>query len=122
MDRGAWQAIVREVARVGHDRATKSPPPTKITKTVTVVGVWWAGGGDEGRRRGQQGENKTPWAGCFPGIKFLEMYLQPEKQQLLGGSSHSLGRGGPLCHRRGARSWLRSWGGEHTSARLPWGW
>ena len=27
MDRGAWQAIVHEVARVVHDVATKSPPP-----------------------------------------------------------------------------------------------
>ena len=68
------------------------------------------------RRSG--GENKTSWAGCFPRIKFLEMHLQPEKQQLLGGSSHSLGRGGPLCHQWGARSWLRSRDGEHTSAGL----
>ena len=68
------------------------------------------------RRSG--GENKASWAGCVPRIKFLEMHLQPEKEQLLGGSSHSLGRGGPLRHRRGARSWLRSRGGEHTSTRL----
>ena len=27
MDRGAWQAIVHGVARVGHDLATKPPPP-----------------------------------------------------------------------------------------------
>ena len=27
MDRGAWQATVHEVVRVGHDLATK-PPPT----------------------------------------------------------------------------------------------
>ena len=26
MDRGAWQAIVQGVARVGHDLATKPPP------------------------------------------------------------------------------------------------
>ena len=26
MDRGAWQATVYEVARVGYDLATKSPP------------------------------------------------------------------------------------------------
>ena len=26
MDRGAWQAIVHEVARVGHDLLTKPPP------------------------------------------------------------------------------------------------
>ena len=27
MDRRAWQAIVHGVARVGHDLATKAPPP-----------------------------------------------------------------------------------------------
>ena len=27
MDRGAWQATVFGVARVGHDLATKLPPP-----------------------------------------------------------------------------------------------
>ena len=27
MDRGAWQATVHGVARVGHDLATKPPPP-----------------------------------------------------------------------------------------------
>ena len=27
MDRGAWQAIVHEVTRVGHDLVTKPPPP-----------------------------------------------------------------------------------------------
>ena len=27
MDKGAWQVIVHGVARVGHDLATKSPPP-----------------------------------------------------------------------------------------------
>ena len=27
MDRGAWRAIVHEVARVRHDLATKPPPP-----------------------------------------------------------------------------------------------
>ena len=26
MDRGAWQAIVHEVARIGHDLATEPPP------------------------------------------------------------------------------------------------
>ena len=30
MDRGAWQATVRGVARVGHDLATKPPPPTLL--------------------------------------------------------------------------------------------
>ena len=28
MDRGAWQATVHGVARVGHDLATKPPPPS----------------------------------------------------------------------------------------------
>ena len=27
MDRGVWQATVHGVARVGHDLATKPPPP-----------------------------------------------------------------------------------------------
>ena len=27
MDKGAWQATVHEVARVGHDLVTKPPPP-----------------------------------------------------------------------------------------------
>ena len=32
MDRGAWQATVHAVARVGHDLATKPPPsPVPIT-------------------------------------------------------------------------------------------
>ena len=75
-----------------------------------------------GRRWGAGGVVTEVRAGCFPGVKFLEMYLQPEKQQLLGGSSHSLGRGGPLRHRGGAHSWLGSRVGEHTSAHLPWGW
>ena len=29
MDRGAWQAIVHGVVRVGHDLATKLPPPIR---------------------------------------------------------------------------------------------
>ena len=29
MDRGAWQARVRGIPRVGHDLATKPPPPLK---------------------------------------------------------------------------------------------
>ena len=28
MDRGAWQATVHGIARVGHNLATKSPPPS----------------------------------------------------------------------------------------------
>ena len=41
MDRGAWQATVHEVARVGHDLTTK--PPTTIhiyiytTKTNALI-------------------------------------------------------------------------------------
>ena len=30
MDRGAWQAIVHGVARVGHDLVTKPPPPWNL--------------------------------------------------------------------------------------------
>ena len=30
MDRGAWQATVHGVARVGHDLVTKPPPPPGI--------------------------------------------------------------------------------------------
>ena len=30
MDRGAWQATVHGVARVGHDLATKPPPPANV--------------------------------------------------------------------------------------------
>ena len=30
MDRGVWQATVHGVARVGHDLATKPPPPPLI--------------------------------------------------------------------------------------------
>ena len=29
-DRGAWQATVYGVARVGHDLATKPPPPPRV--------------------------------------------------------------------------------------------
>ena len=31
MDRGAWQVIAHRVARVGHDLATKPPPPAPCT-------------------------------------------------------------------------------------------
>ena len=37
MDRGAWQAIVRGVARVGHDSATKPPPPPKGSRHLMYV-------------------------------------------------------------------------------------
>ena len=30
MDRGAWQATVHRVTRVGHNLATKPPPPTLL--------------------------------------------------------------------------------------------
>ena len=30
MNRGAWQATVHEVARVGYDLATTPPPPQKL--------------------------------------------------------------------------------------------
>ena len=30
MDRGAWEATVHGVARVGHDSATKLPPPPSV--------------------------------------------------------------------------------------------
>ena len=30
MDRGAWWATVHEVSRVGHNLATKPPPPTYV--------------------------------------------------------------------------------------------
>ena len=32
MDRGAWQAIVHEVARVGHNLAAQPPHPEETTK------------------------------------------------------------------------------------------
>ena len=41
MDRGAWQAAVHEVARVGHDLATTPPPsllpPKKKIQKVTKI-------------------------------------------------------------------------------------
>ena len=37
MDRGAWQAIVRGVAKVGHDLATKPPPPPPIWAYVKIL-------------------------------------------------------------------------------------
>ena len=40
MDRGAWQATVHGVARVGHDSAPKLPPPNTVPKLpVTSVGL-----------------------------------------------------------------------------------
>ena len=34
MDRGAWQATVRGVTRVGHDLANKPPPETKTSRKL----------------------------------------------------------------------------------------
>ena len=49
MDRGAWQAIVHGVARVGHNLATKSPPiwywspypPWPIKPNIISPGTSW---------------------------------------------------------------------------------
>ena len=41
MDRGAWQATVHGVARVGHDSAPK-PPPTNILPKLPVTSVRWS--------------------------------------------------------------------------------
>ena len=38
MDRGAWQATVHGVTRVGHDLATKPPPPPKPTQLAPIWG------------------------------------------------------------------------------------
>ena len=35
MDRGAWQASVHGVLRVGHNLATKSPPPEPLLQFIT---------------------------------------------------------------------------------------
>ena len=37
MDRGAWQASVHEVARVGHDLETKTHPPPCITRLMLLT-------------------------------------------------------------------------------------
>ena len=37
MDRGAWQATVHEVARVGHDLPTKPPPPPRPNIILDTV-------------------------------------------------------------------------------------
>ena len=36
MDRGAWQATVHGVARVGHDLVTKSPPPHGVVTRFLI--------------------------------------------------------------------------------------
>ena len=40
MDRGAWQSTVPEVARVGHDLATKPPPPPCASQDPLTAGIW----------------------------------------------------------------------------------
>ena len=40
MDRGAWQATVRGVARVGHRLATQPPPPISIVKMIHKSAMW----------------------------------------------------------------------------------
>ena len=37
MDKGAWQAAVHGVARVGHDLATKPPPPPNKSNRVILA-------------------------------------------------------------------------------------
>ena len=37
MDRGAWQATVHGVARVGRDLVTKPPPPDYILKSRDIT-------------------------------------------------------------------------------------
>ena len=49
-DRGAWRATVHAVTRVGHDLATKPPPPPRArASTAKAVGQWavcmFGGGG-----------------------------------------------------------------------------
>ena len=36
MNRGAWWATVHEVARVGHDLATKPPPPRHYGLIISI--------------------------------------------------------------------------------------
>ena len=37
MDRGAWQATVHGVARVGHDLVTKLPPPPPLCDYICYL-------------------------------------------------------------------------------------
>ena len=39
MDRGAWRPTVNRVSRVGHDLATKPPPPGTILHTIRITKV-----------------------------------------------------------------------------------
>ena len=41
MDRGAWQATVNSIARVGHDLATKPPPPVAFKRPDSAVQQKW---------------------------------------------------------------------------------
>ena len=41
MDRGAWQATVHGVARVGHDLVTKPPPPEAKEIRCLDKKVWY---------------------------------------------------------------------------------
>ena len=84
MDRGAWQAIVHGVARVRHDRGAKAPPPTKITKTVKVVGAWWTGGGDGGGCGGREGKTKHPGLAAFPGLSSWRCIFSQRKSSFSG--------------------------------------
>ena len=36
MDRGAWQATVHGVTRVGHDLVTKPPPPPRKSRVLSM--------------------------------------------------------------------------------------
>ena len=41
MDRGAWQATVNSIARVGHNLATKPPPPVAFKRPDSAVQQKW---------------------------------------------------------------------------------
>ena len=62
MDRGAWWAVVYGVGRVGHNLATKSPPPSSIIKFITGL-PWWSSGWESACqcRRG----GLDPWSKCL---------------------------------------------------------
>ena len=52
MDRGAWQATVHGVTRVGHDLATTPPPRASATEsTQQMLPVTRGGRGDPGPKR-----------------------------------------------------------------------
>ena len=40
MDKGAWRATARGVARIGHDLVSKPPPPSKICRHTR--GLLWS--------------------------------------------------------------------------------